>query len=359
MDRLINDGFKVIVIDNESAECNNEFYYNDKAEYYKYDIEDYDLIEPLFKGIDYVFHLAAESRIQPTLDRPVKACMTNIIGTCNILEASRRNDIKRVMYSSTSSAYGLKNKIPLKETMGRDCLNPYSVTKAGAEDLCKMYYTLYGLETVIFRYFNVYGERQPLKGQYAPVVGLFLEMKKAGKPMTVVGDGLQTRDYTYVKDVVEAIKTISEYAGRLALDETDDWFDGVTVKKDVKEIQDSVKLFEKTAKEVGTLQHRLEAMYENIGGKLSRYYVVEANILAMNSNNKKILAEIFNVGTGTNHSVLDLVDMIEGEHIHLPVRLGEAKDTLADNNKLITMLNWQPKETIDNWIQKYKMEVVI
>ena len=77
-----------------------------------------------------------------------------------------------------------------------------------------------------------------------------------------------------VKDVVEAIKTISEYAGRLALDETDDWFDGVTVKKDVKEIQDSVKLFEKTAKEVGTLQHRLEAMYENIGGKLSRYYEI-------------------------------------------------------------------------------------
>ena len=77
-----------------------------------------------------------------------------------------------------------------------------------------------------------------------------------------------------VKDVVEAIKVISEYAGRLALDETDDWFDGVTVKKDVKEIQDSVKLFEKTAKEVGTLQHRLEAMYENIGGKLSRYYEI-------------------------------------------------------------------------------------
>ena len=287
VDRLVKDGNEVIVIDNESAECNNEFYHNDKAKYYKYDIEDYDLIEPLFKGVDYVFHLAAESRIQPTLDRPVKACMTNIVGTCNILEASRRNGIKRVMYSSTSSAYGLKNKIPLKETMDRDCLNPYSVTKTGAEDLCKMYYTLYGLETVIFRYFNVYGERQPLKGQYAPVVGLFLEMKKAGKPMTVVGDGLQTRDYTYVKDVVEA------------------------------------------------------------------------NMLAMNSNNKKILAEIFNVGTGTNHSVLDLVNMIEGEHVHLPARLGEAQDTLADNTKLITMLNWQPKETIDNWIQKYKMEVVI
>jgi len=284
VDRLIDDGFKVIVIDNESAECNAEFYYNKKAEYYKYDIEDYDLIEPLFKGVDYVFHLAAESRIQPTLDRPVKACMTNIIGTCNILEASRRNGIKRVMYSSTSSAYGLKNKIPLNETMHRDCLNPYSVTKVGAEDLCKMYYTLYGLETVIFRYFNVYGERQPLKGQYAPVVGLFLEMKKAGKPMTVVGDGLQTRDYTYVKDVVEA------------------------------------------------------------------------NMLAMNSNNEEIFAEIFNVGTGTNHSVLDLVHMIKGDHNHLPARQGEARDTLADNSKLKNALNWQSKETIDAWISKYKME---
>jgi len=284
VDRLVKDGYEVIVIDNESSECNNEFYYNNKAEYYKYDIEDYNSIEPLFKGVDYVFHLAAESRIQPTMDRPAKACMTNIVGTCNILEASRRNNIKRVMYSSTSSAYGLKNKIPLNETMQRDCLNPYSVTKVAAEDLCKMYYTLYGLETVVFRYFNVYGERQPLKGQYAPVVGLFLEMKKAKKPMTVVGDGLQTRDYTYVKDVVEA------------------------------------------------------------------------NILAMLSTNENIFAEIFNVGTGTNSSVLDLVSMIEGDHVHLPKRLGEARDTLANNNKIVNALGWQPRETIDNWITKYKKE---
>jgi UDP-glucose 4-epimerase len=88
--------------------------------------------------------------------------------------------------------------------MQRDCLNPYSVTKAGAEDLCKMYYTLYGLETIIFRYFNVYGNRQPTKGQYAPVIGLFLKAVKQGKPMTVVGDGLQTRDFCNVLDVVRA-----------------------------------------------------------------------------------------------------------------------------------------------------------
>ena len=284
VDRLVNEGFKVIVIDNESAECNEQFYYNESAEYHKLNIEDYDSIEPLFKGVDYVFHLAAESRIQPTLDRPVKACMTNIIGTCNVLEASRRNNIKRVMYSSTSSAYGLKNHIPLIETMHRDCLNPYSVTKVGAEDLCKMYYTLYGLECVIFRYFNVFGERQPLKGQYAPVVGLFLEMKKAGKPMTVVGDGKQTRDYTYVGDVVEA------------------------------------------------------------------------NLLAARTENESVLGEVYNVGTGTNHSVLDLVEMIEGDHTHLPPRDGEARDTKADIGKIMLDLDWYPKQTIGDWINKYKEE---
>ena len=108
------------------------------------------------------------------------------------------------MYSSTSSAYGLKNPIPLKEIMPKDCLNPYSVTKTGGEDLCKLYNDIYGLETVIFRYFNVYGDRHPTNGQYAPVIGLFARQVLEGNKMTVVGDGLQTRDYTNVKDVVEA-----------------------------------------------------------------------------------------------------------------------------------------------------------
>jgi len=88
--------------------------------------------------------------------------------------------------------------------MNTDCLNPYSVTKVGGEEICKMYTKLFGLQTVIFRYFNVYGDRQPTKGQYAPVIGLFKKQKDNGEPMTVVGDGLQTRDYTNVKDVVNA-----------------------------------------------------------------------------------------------------------------------------------------------------------
>ena len=204
VDRLVNDGYKVIVIDDESAESNDIFYHNDKAQYHKISIEDYDKIEPLFKDVDYVFHLAAVARIQLTMNKPEKAVSVNYTGTHNILRASKKYNIKRVMYSSTSSAYGLKNKIPLKETMPKDCLNPYSVTKTGGEDLCKMYSDVYNLETVTFRYFNVYGDRQPTKGQYAPVIGLFARQILEGSKMTVVGDGLQTRDYTNVLDVVEA-----------------------------------------------------------------------------------------------------------------------------------------------------------
>jgi len=203
VDKLIDDGHEVVVIDDLSAESNEKFYTNERAQYHHVDVADYESIFPLFEGVDYVFHLAAVARIQLTIDKPLIACKANFLGTCNVLEASRKNGVKRVVYSSTSSAYGLKNNPPLKEDMPRDCLNPYSVTKVAAEDLCKMYNDLYKLETVTLRYFNVYGERQPLKGQYAPVVGIFLRQKAANELMTVVGDGLQTRDFTHVKDVAE------------------------------------------------------------------------------------------------------------------------------------------------------------
>ncbi len=209
VDALIDQGHEVYVIDNLSSECNEQFYFNDNATYLEEDIRNYDGIKHFFKNIDQVFHLAAESRIQPTLGRPQETCGTNFMGTCNILELSKENNIKKLIYSSTSSGYGLKNKPPLKETMQRDCLNPYSVTKVAAEDLCKIYYNLWGLKTVSLRYFNVFGERQPIKGIYAPVVGLFIKQKKNNQPLTVVGDGLQKRDFTYVMDIVSANLKIS------------------------------------------------------------------------------------------------------------------------------------------------------
>jgi UDP-glucose 4-epimerase len=202
VDELISRGFEVTVIDNESSPFHEKFYYNSSAEYHKLNILD-DKIDKLFDGIDYVFHLAAESRIQPTIENPALACATNYLGTCKILKASYENKIKRVLYSSTSAAYGLQPP-PHHEALCTDCLNPYSYTKVAGEELCKMYYKMFGLSVVIFRYFNVYGPREPVKGQYAPVIGRFLGQNRIKIPMTVVSSGQQTRDYIHVSDIVKA-----------------------------------------------------------------------------------------------------------------------------------------------------------
>ena len=130
VDELVNKGHEVVIIDNESAESNSEFYWNKNAKKYLNDINDFSSLNSIFseEKPDMVFHLAAEARIQPTINEPHKACLTNFVGTCNVLQASRENGVKRVIYSSTSSAYGLKNKPPLNEEMPKDCLNPYSVS---------------------------------------------------------------------------------------------------------------------------------------------------------------------------------------------------------------------------------------
>lgn len=277
VDRLVEFGHEVIVIDNESATVHDHFYYNDKATYYKIDVGDYTGIRPLFEGVDYVFHLAAESRIQPTIDNPLLCLLTNAYGTAAVLQSAREAGCKKVMYSSTSSVYGLKNKPPLKEHMPEDCLNPYSVTKHTGEKLCKIYTELFGLKTVTFRYFNVYGPREPLKGPYAPVVGLFLRQKRAGEPLTIVGDGLQRRDFTHVKDVVDA------------------------------------------------------------------------NILAMSYEGNNLL---FNVGTGCNHSVLELAKMISDTIRFIPPRQGEARETLANIENIRFAFDWHPSKKIEDYIQE-------
>ena len=277
VDRLVEFGHEVIVIDNESATVHDHFYYNNKATYYKIDVGDYTGIRPLFEGVDYVFHLAAESRIQPTIDNPLLCLLTNAYGTAAVLQSAREAGCKKVMYSSTSSVYGLKNKPPLREDMSEDCLNPYSVTKYTGEKLCKIYTELFGLKTVTFRYFNVYGPREPLKGPYAPVVGLFLRQKRAGEPLTIVGDGLQRRDFTHVKDVVDA------------------------------------------------------------------------NILAMSYEGNNLL---FNVGTGSNHSVLELARMISDTIRFIPPRQGEARETLANIGNIKFAFDWHPSKKIEDYIQE-------
>ena len=203
VDYLIEQGHEVICVDNESAECNDKFYWNDKACNIIGDITDYNFIKNCFKEVDYVFHLAAESRLQPAIKNPIEAVYKNCVGTTTILQCAREAGVKRFVYSSTSSGYGF-NPSPNVETQPDDCLNPYSASKVAAEKFCKMYSDLYGLETVVLRYFNVFGERSPRRGQYAPVIGIFDRQRLSGEALTIVGDGTQRRDFIYVGDVAKA-----------------------------------------------------------------------------------------------------------------------------------------------------------
>jgi len=204
VDKLLQLGHQVICVDNESAECHEQFYWNDNADNHKIDICDYQSMESIFTNIDAVFHVASDARIQPAILNPKRSIENNVLGTLNMLELSRKNNVQKFVYSSTSSVYGKKSAIPNIETQPSDPLTPYSTAKVFGENLCRVYNNLYSVNTISFRYFNVYGDRQPLKGQYAPVIGLFQKQKNNNQALTIVGDGTQRRDFTHVSDIVEA-----------------------------------------------------------------------------------------------------------------------------------------------------------
>lgn len=199
---LINIGHDVICLDNESAD-NENFYWHDRSIKAMVDITDYDSVKKWMKNVDYVFHFAAESRLQPAIENPIEAVTKNCVGTTVMLQCAKEEGVKRFIYSTTSSGYG-NNPYPNVETQPDDCLNPYSASKIAGEKFCRLYTNLYGLETLCLRYFNVFGERAPTKGQYAPVIGIFKRQKESGEPLTIVGNGLQKRDFVYVGDVVKA-----------------------------------------------------------------------------------------------------------------------------------------------------------
>ena len=205
VDRLIEEGHDVVSVDDHSAQSNLVWYQNNLASNHQKSILDVAAMYDLFEQhkFDYVFHLAAISRIQIGINEPITTATTNYLGTANLLDLSLKHGVKKFIFSSTSSIYGRAHKIPYAEDMA-DCLTPYSVAKLGSEKLCRVYTRMHGLPTVSLRYFNVYGEREPIKGEYAPVIGLFLKQRKEGKPLTVVGDGMQSRDFTYIKDAVQA-----------------------------------------------------------------------------------------------------------------------------------------------------------
>ncbi len=203
VETLLGIGHTVVCVDNESSDAHDKPYWNENTINICGDIRDYNLMSSCMRDVDYVFHLAAEARIQPAIENPINAVSVNDLGTATVLQCARENHIKKFMFSSTSAAYGL-NESPNVETQANDCLNPYSVSKISGEKMCKMYSELYNLPTIVFRYFNVFGEGAPTRGQYAPVTGIFFRQHSAGEPLTIVGDGKQRRDFIYVKDVARA-----------------------------------------------------------------------------------------------------------------------------------------------------------
>ena len=282
-DYLLSQDHQVICVDNESAD-NEKFHWNGETINVSGDITDYKFMKNVFNKVDYVFHLAAESRLQPAIKNPINAVHKNCVGTATMLQCAREAGVKRFVYSSTSSGYG-NNPWPNDETQPDDCLNPYSASKIAGEKFCKMYYNLYGLETVVLRYFNVFGQRSPTRGQYAPVIGIFRRQKEAGESLTIVGDGTQRRDFIHVDDVARANYLAS-----------------------IMPLKNMVKF-----------------------------------------EGHDYTGEVFNVGSGKNYSIQEIADCISDNQVYIEKRPGEMDTTLANIDKISDILGWKPEVDVIDW----------
>lgn len=199
--KLLDRGDAVTVIDNFSTGRRENV--DARAELVEGDIRDRTLLKTVFqKGFDVVFHTAALARIQPSIEDPLTTHDVNVTGTLNLLRAAAESGVKRFVYSSSSSVYGKQESLPFHEGMTTDPQNPYAMQKWMGEELCRLFSSVYGLDTVCLRYFNVYGPGMIDEGAYRTVISIFLGQSLEGKPLTIVGDGLQRRDFTHVSDIV-------------------------------------------------------------------------------------------------------------------------------------------------------------
>jgi UDP-glucose 4-epimerase len=200
-ERLVVLGHRVRVLDNLSQ--GRREWVPPEAEFLEGSITDLPLCRRACAGVAGVFHLAAMSKVAPSIDKFEFCTEQNILGTQNLLLAARDAKIRKFVYSASSTYYG-NNPAPQTETSLPDCLNPYAVSKYVGEQFCEVFTRLYQLPTISLRYFNVYGPRQPATGAYALVLGIFLDQWRRGEPLTIHGDGSQRRDFVHVADVVEA-----------------------------------------------------------------------------------------------------------------------------------------------------------
>lgn len=210
VDRLLAEGHTVRVIDNlTTGRLSNLEHQKDSRNLtiYQMDIRNQAETAPVFQDVDYVFHLAALADIVPSIQRPWDYYSSNVLGTYNVVECAKNAGIKKLVYAASSSCYGIPDEYPTKETAQIRPQYPYALTKRLGEETVLHWGQVYGLPAVALRLFNVYGTRSRTSGTYGAVFGVFLAQKLAGKPFTVVGDGEQTRDFTYVTDIADAFYT--------------------------------------------------------------------------------------------------------------------------------------------------------
>lgn len=277
VDRLIELGHKVTIYDNLST--GKKKYINPKVHFIKTDLS-----KPTkFVRADVIFHLAALPRIERSFDQPLATHEANVTATLNVLREASRIKAKRLIFSSSSSVYGKikKKDLPVKETHPCNPESPYAAQKLISEIYCSLFNRQFGLDIAILRYFNVYGPRQPTTGAYKLVIPVFLEQKAQGKPLTIYGDGKQTRDFTYTSDAVDAA-------------------------------------------------------------------------IAALRVQKKLNAEIINIGSGTPTSILKLANLIGGRKRFIkpnPRASWEEPHKYADISKAKALLKWQPTISINQGLK--------
>ena len=283
--KCLEEGFEVKVIDNLFAgTMDNIKDFRNDVEFVKGDITDKDLLLREFKGVDYVSLQAALRSPFRSVEIPHEYNRVNIDGLLNVLEASKENNLKRVVFASSSSVYGNPDKFPEEESFRPDPKSPYALTKIAGEYYLKYFFETFGLETVSLRYFNVFGERQDPKNKYACVIPKFLEKMMFGQPPTIYGTGKQSRDFTYVKNNAEA------------------------------------------------------------------------NIVAMRAPSK-VAGHAFNIASGNNYDLLDLVEKINAllgtdfEPVFEPVRKGDVLRTEASIEKARELLGFECRHKFDDGLR--------
>ena len=202
VDALVGEGYEVAVLDDLST--GNLEYLNPAAELVEGSVADAEAVLAAVEGAAWVFHLAALPRVQQSVDDPIGTHAVNVNGTLNVLQAAREHGVERVVVSSSSSVYGDQETHLMTEDLAPNPLSPYGLHKLIGEQYADLFAALFGMQIVSLRYFNVYGPRQSAEGAYALVIPHFLRLRDEGKPLTVYGDGCQTRDYVHVDDVVRA-----------------------------------------------------------------------------------------------------------------------------------------------------------